>query len=59
MRIGLWVGVWGQNSARKLVSPILLNTKQLISQGFNLHEVILVTFAHVLQFWIYLFFFHF
>lgn len=57
MRIGLWVGVWGQNSARKLVSPILLNTEQLISQGFNLHEVILVTFPHVLQFWIYLFFF--
>lgn len=50
MRISLWVRVWGQNSARKLVSPILLNTEQLISQGFNLHEVILVTFAHVLQF---------
>lgn len=57
MRIGLWVRVWGQNSARNMVSPILLNTEQLISQGFNLHEVLLVTFAHVLQFCIYLFFF--
>lgn len=53
MRIGLWVRVWGQNSARKLVSTILLNTEQLISQGFDLHEVVLVTFAHALQFRIY------
>lgn len=53
MRIGLWVRVWGQNSARKLVSTILLNTEQLITQQFDLHEVALVTFAHMLQFCIY------
>lgn len=53
MRIGLWVRVWGQNSARKLVSTILLNTEQLSAQGLDLHEVVLVTFAHVLQFCIY------
>lgn len=53
MRIGLWVRVWGQNSARKLVSTVLLNTEQLISQGFDLHEVVLVTFAHALRFCIY------
>lgn len=43
--ISLWVRVWGQNSTRKFVSTILLNSEQLISQGFNLHEVVLVTFA--------------
>lgn len=56
MRISLWVRVSGQNSTRKLVLPILLNSEQLISKGFNLHEAILVTFPHVLQFCIYLVF---
>lgn len=51
--ISLWVRVWGQNSTRKFVSTILLNSEQLISQGFNLHEVVLVTFADMLQFRIY------
>lgn len=45
--ISLWVRVWGQNSTRKFISTILLNSEQPISQGFNLHEVILVTFARI------------